>query len=587
MERRVLLAIFLSFIVIYVWQAIVFQPAPGDVGAPTTATSAVPSAPGAAPPAAPDAAAPSPPLGGALVSSPEQQAAPVAVVLGDSSERDIRVETQDVIAVFTNRGAVLKSWRLKHYRNAGGEPLELLLLDLPAGQPRPFSLKVADSAVSGTLNESLYAVRGAPSPTAGPQTRPVELRFEYQDASGVRARKEFRLDQTSFGITFKATVDVNGRSLAPTIQWGPAVGDVESASRSAVPPGGLLASPDDEERLTAAAITTQPVYEGTYDFAGVEDHYFLTIALAPGPAKVTFSPLTIPAPAGSEATPRTLVTYSLEPAPGDQPLRFYVGPKDFDELAKVDRGLVRAIDFGVFTVIVVPLLRSLKWINGYVGNYGWSILVLTAIINLIILPLRHKSVVSMRKMQEIQPEAKAIQDRYAKLKATDPAKQKMNQELMALYRERGVNPAGGCVPMLLPFPILLAFYSLLSTAIELRGAPFILWIQDLSQPDPYYVVPILMGLSQLWQQWIQPATGVDPIQRRMMMAMPVVFMFLFINSASGLALYWFASNVWAIGQQYATNYIIGPPNIRSVKQPGGRSAKRVGTGKTDAAARES
>ena len=127
---------------------------------------------------------------------------------------------------------------------------------------------------------------------------------------------------------------------------------------------------------------------------------------------------------------------------------------------------------------------SLKWVNGYVGNYGWSIIILTVIINVIMFPLRHKSVVSMRKMQEIQPEVKAIQDRYAKLKATDPAKQKMNQELMALYRERGVNPASGCVPMLLTLPVLFAFYALLSTAIELRGAPFVFWIHDLSAPDP-------------------------------------------------------------------------------------------------------
>ena len=153
----------------------------------------------------------------------------------------------------------------------------------------------------------------------------------------------------------------------------------------------------------------------------------------------------------------------------------------------VDSRFVLAIDFGFFSAIVVPLLQALKWINGFIGNYGWSIIFLTIIINAIMFPLRHKSVVSMRKMQEIQPEAKAIQDRYAKLKATDPAKQKMNQELMGLYKDRGANPASGCIPMLLTMPVLFAFYSLLSTAIELRGAPFVAWIHDLSAPDPYYV----------------------------------------------------------------------------------------------------
>ena len=158
----------------------------------------------------------------------------------------------------------------------------------------------------------------------------------------------------------------------------------------------------------------------------------------------------------------------------------------------------------MFAVIVVPLLRSLNWIHGFVGNYGWSILILTMFINLVLFPLNHKSVVSMRKMQEIQPEAKAIQDRYAKLKATDPAKQKMNQELMALYRERGVNPASGCVPILLTLPVFLAFYALLTTAIELRGAPFVRLDSRslaagsvLRDADPG-------RLSQVWQQWMTP-----------------------------------------------------------------------------------
>ena len=248
----------------------------------------------------------------------------------------------------------------------------------------------------------------------------------------------------------------------------------------------------------------------------------------------------------------------------------------------------------MFAFIVVPLLRSLKWINGYVGNYGWSIVILTVIINALMFPLRHKSVVSMRKMQEIQPEAKAIQERYAKLKATDPAKQKMNQELMALYRERGVNPASGCVPMLLTMPVLFAFYALLTTAIELRGAPFFGWIHDLSQPDPYYVTPVLMGASaRSGRQWMTPPTGVDPAQQKMMMFMPVVFMFFFLWSpvrrrcSTGSS-----SNIWGIGQQYLTNYLIGPPNVRTVR-PAGRAAgqarrrrarpKRGGARRTDMA----
>ncbi|PYR26111.1 MAG: hypothetical protein DMF92_19140, partial [Acidobacteria bacterium] len=197
-------------------------------------------------------------------------------------------------------------------------------------------------------------------------------------------------------------------------------------------------------------------------------------------------------------------------------------------------------------------------------------------INAIMFPLRHKSVVSMRKMQEIQPEVKAIQDRYAKLKTADPAKQNMNKELMALYRERGVNPASGCVPMLLTMPVLFAFYSLLTTAIELRGAPFVGWIHDLSSHDPLYITPVAMGLSQLWQQRISPATGVDPAQQKMMMFMPVLFTGMFLWAPSGIALYWLMSNLWGIGQQYLTNYLIGPPHVRTMRPPAERRMKRVG-----------
>ena len=171
----------------------------------------------------------------------------------------------------------------------------------------------------------------------------------------------------------------------------------------------------------------------------------------------------------------------------------FVGPKQFDALQAVDPEFTRAINFGMFRVISVPLLSALKWVHSYIGNWGWSIIVLTILINLAIAPLRHKSVVSMRKMQALQPQLKAIQDHYAGLKVTDPAKQKMNTEIMNLYREKGVNPASGCVPMLLTMPILFAFYGLLSQAIELRGAEFGLWIQDLSEHDPYYVTPRAHG----------------------------------------------------------------------------------------------
>jgi YidC/Oxa1 family membrane protein insertase len=266
-------------------------------------------------------------------------------------------------------------------------------------------------------------------------------------------------------------------------------------------------------------------------------------------------------------------------------VRFFYGPKQLDLLRSIDSQLVWAIDFGIFGWLAVPLLGALQWIYGFVGNYGWAIVLLTVLINIAIFPLRHKSVVSMRKMQALQPQLKAIQDRYAGLKVTDPARQKMNTEVMNLYREKGVNPASGCVPMLLQFPVLLAFYSMLSQSIELRGAEFGWWIRDLSRPDPYYVIPILMAVTMFWQTKITPTTA-DPAQQRVMLIMPLMFTVFFLQAPSGLVIYWFVSNVWAIGQQYFTNWLIGPA-VAGARAPVERKMKSVGASRTTDAEKRS
>ena len=578
MERRVLVAIFLSFLVLYGYQALFVKPVPKrPVATPAAGTSAT-----AAPGQAPAAVSPAPKATSAV---PPAEAPPATALVGETSERDVRVETGDVIAVFTNRGARLKSWRLKHFKDQHNEPLELVAHELAATQPLPFSLRVKDEAVTATLNDALYSVTAAPAAGAN-SSAPADLKFEYRDSNGIDAVKEFHFDAAArYVVAFQAVVKHNDQALAPVIQWGPAVGDVATeVSRFTTKAEALLLAVNGKvQRLSASDLAKQPTYPGEFAYAGVDDQYFMTAALSPGQATITYQPLSIPPPEGSKDPPRELVSYAVESAHPENAIKFFAGPKDLDVLKSINKELVRAINFGYFDFLVMPLLGSLKWINGFVGNYGWSIILLTIIINAIMFPLRHKSVVSMRKMQEIQPEVKAIQDRYAKLKTTDPAKQKMNQELMSLYKERGVNPASGCVPILLTFPLIFAFYALLSTAIELRGAPFLLWIHDLSAHDPYYVTPVLMGLSQLWQQWMMPATGVDPAQQKMMMFMPIMFTFMFLWAPAGLAIYWLVSNVWQIGQQYATNYMIGPTAVRHVRPAAERRVKRVGRGKTEAA----
>jgi len=565
MERRVLIAIFLSFIVLYAYQAFVVKPVPKPA---QTAANAAPPAKSATPSTAANAAAASV----ATVAAPQ-----AATLVGDSIERDVRIETRDVIAVITNRGARLKSWRLKKYLDQQRQPQEIVENQLQ-GQPLPFTLSTSDAQLDGTLNAALYTVSGAPSSMIA---SPIDVRFEYRDAAGVQSVKTFHFVPDSYLVSVRAQVTSGARAITPSIVWGPAVGDIAEVSRYTQRAEGLLFHGGKVERLAPKDLTKTPSYDGDFFFAGVDDNYFMTVALSTGQSKVSFLPVTIPPPAGSKDA-RELVSYSIEPKKSEA-VQFFAGPKDFDVLAAIGPDATRAINFGMFAVIVVPLLKSLKWVNSYVGNYGWAIILLTVIINIIIFPLRHKSVVSMRKMQEIQPEVKAIQDRYAKLKATDPAKQKMNTEMMALYKERGVNPAGGCIPILLTFPLIFAFYALLSTAIELRGAPFMFWIHDLSAHDPFYVTPILMGASQFWQQLTMPQTGVDPAQQKVMMFMPLMFTFMFLWAPSGLAIYWLVSNVWQIGQQYVTNAIIGKPPTRTVRPAAERRLKRVGGGKTEAA----
>ena len=569
MERRVLLAIFLAFLTLYLWQALVMPP-------PTPATADAPvAAPGS------DAGStPSPPP--SEPSTPPISAPSSSPVVSESAEREIQVETDDVIATFTNRGGRLKSWRFKKHLDSAGKPFELVVDPATTAQALPFSLRVDDAAVTRTLNDAFYRVRSSPPSAAVSNSSPIV--FEYGDSAGLRVVKEFQFEPSAYVLSLRVQVQQDDRVLAPAIEWGPGLGKEPSASGTYIlQPEGIVSVADDEERIPAASVAEQPTRQGDFQFAGIEDHYFLVTALYPGTSTMTFQPVTGAVLPGEE-TGRPLMNFILQPGKQGEALRFYLGPKDFDKLAAVDRSLVRAINFGMFAVLVVPLLRALNWVNGFVGNYGWSIILLTIIINAVMFPLRHKSVVSMRRMQEIQPEAKAIQDRYKNVKASDPSKQKMNQELMALYRERGVNPASGCVPMLLTLPVLLAFYSLLSTAIELRGAPFIGWIHDLSLYDPYYVTPVLMGITQVWQTRLTPQTGVDPAQQKLMMFMPVMFMVFFLWAPSGVALYWFVSNLWGIGQQYFTNYLIGPPKIHPARPPAERRMKKVGSGKTDAAA---
>jgi YidC/Oxa1 family membrane protein insertase len=585
MEKRVLIAVVLSFIVLYGYQALFPPPKPQTRPSGTATAPSTTPAPAATPAggAAPSSTAAQPAPSRSSVTAAEAPNAPAALV-ADTADREVVVENNAVRAVFGSRGAVLKSWRLKQYKDAAGDPLELVPQNVPAGTPRPFTLKLDDAALTARLETALFK----PSASAIQISSPTTLTFEYRDEGGLDARKTFSFSpDRPYVIGFTAHVTNGSSALDPLIQWGPALGSgIVPSSGMYNPPAQPIFFRDGKvTRVKTTKIADYASQDGTFGFAGVDDHYFLTAALAPGqPLHLEYQPLTVQLPgAQSDKENAHFVAWSARYSRPAPEARFFVGPKDFDVLASIDKDMVRAIDFGMFSWLVVPLLRALKWLNGYIGNYGWSIIALTVLINLVMFPLRHKSVVSMRKMQELQPEVKAIQDRYAKLKMSDPARQKMNVELMNLYRERGVNPASGCVPMLLTMPVLFAFYSMLSVAIELRGAPFMWWIKDLSVHDPLYITPVVMGITQFVQTRMTPQTGGDPMQQKMMMFMPLIFMFMLIRAPSGLVIYWTVSNFWAIGQQAVTNRLIGPPAVRVVRPPAERRMKNAGGGKSEQA----
>jgi YidC/Oxa1 family membrane protein insertase len=555
MERRVLLAISLSFLVLFLYQSFLTPTRPPQGPGNTTppAATTVPATAGGVPTAP----------GNLTFVAPTPAVAPL---VGDVERRQIVIETDDVRAVFTNLGGRLQHWQLKKYKNGTGEPLDLVPEGAAPPLALPFSLRVDDAATTARLNESLYKVT----------QNDTTLVFDLETAEGLRARKTYMIPRDSYDILFSANVQQGSETINPTIDWGPGLGD----DIARMPPGTFFSpnylyppqailhpvTEDDPERIAAAGVGQGLARDGEFVWAGIDDHYFVSaIVRPPGAVHLEYQNVAMPS-SEQPPVPGNYVSYSVKLAAPPENARFFFGPKELDELRAVDPEFTKAIYFGMFDWLAVPLLGALKWVHAYIGNWGWAIVTLTILINLAMFPLRHKSVVSMRKMQEIQPQMKAIQDRYAKYKMTDPERQKMNQEVMELYKAKGVNPASGCVPMLLTMPFLFAFYSMLSQAIEIRGAEFAGWIQDLAAADPYYVLPILTGVTMMWQQKLTPA-GVDPTQQKVMMIMPVMFTFIFISQPSGLSLYWLVSQLWAIGQQYFTNWLIGPPKSNNVRPP--------------------
>ena len=480
-----------------------------------------------------------------------------------AAETETVVENDLYRIVFTNRGAQVKSWVLKKYKDERGQPLDLVN-PATVNIGLPLSMYTYDEALRTKINSALYV--GNPTSQVAV---PGELNFEFSDGA-VSVHKTLRFDN-SYVVWLETVVTVNSKPVQAYPSWPAGFGDQGTAPSWASARIDYFAG-DKVERLAAKKISGGNTLRGPFQWAGPQDQYFATIFLPDVPgtaAMVTFrNGIQVPKdpakPDPNNLTKVEVLGAAVGDVDGTTRERVFVGPKALDVLATVHANtlsgqpggpdLTHAVDFGFFSLIARPLFLWLLWTHDHIAsNWGVSIIILTVIINLALLPLRITSMKSALKMQKLQPQMKAIQEKYKKYPMRDPRRADMNAEISALYKEHGANPAGGCLPLVIQMPFLFAFYSMLGIAIELRHAPF-LWLHDLSSPDKLFILPVLIVISTLFVQRMTPAAGMDPTQQRMMtIMMPLMLGFFSWSLASGLSLYWVVGNIIAIIQQYIMN----------------------------------
>ena len=554
--RRLLLAFLLSLGVILIWYTVFPPPKPAPAKPPAVEERAAPP-----PETVPSAPVPGTPAGPAA--TPAAPGAPREQIEAAGEER-IVLQQGRTRAVFTNRGAQLVSMLVPE--KASPESGTLELVRKRTGGLYPYALTAARGLQPHPLDQALFwAERGADGRS---------VIFRYSGPLGV-AEKRFRFDDRGL---LAVEIQVPGHA-----DWGVLVGPgvrnpTAEEMKSRFERRQAAYKIGDEVKIVDAQRTAKglQVSGRSLRWIGLADTYFLSaqIPLA-GLGQARLTPVLVqppeacgapfvPLPAEDEITkeqkglPRELFLV-LRPAGDRLSLVSYWGSKEYERLKALPYGLEGTVALGYFGFLARPLLAGLHWIHDHiVPNYGWAIILMTVLIKLVLLPVTHRSTMSMRKMQELNPKVQAVRDRYrTKLrdkqgKPNLEMQRKMNEEVMGIYKEAGVNPAGGCFPLLLQMPILFAFYSLLSTAVDLRKAPWMLWIKDLSVHDPYYVLPIIMGVTQVLQVRMGPQAG-DPMQRRMFQLMPIVMTFLFLGFPSGLVLYWLTNNILTILQLQVYN----------------------------------
>ena len=510
---------------------------------------------------APEAPAPAQPSTQAAASLAAQVSVPATGASKQASAEAETVVENDLYRVtFTNRGGLVKSWILKTYFDERGNPLELVS-KAAENYGYPMSLWTYDEAQRNKIDSALYVASDS-----GKLNAPALVTFEYSDAD-VSVRKTFSFDHT-YLVHLETSVVSKGSQVTAFPMWPAGFGDQSSPSSYASSRIEHQYN-DKTERLDIKKISGGATLPGPFNWAGVVDQYFAAVFLPDdiqNAAMVTLRhqvdvPRDARNPKPGETTKADVLGVGVGNLRGVSVERLYVGPKSLGVLESVPvptlagappdlRGL---INFGFFGVIARPLFLWLKWTYGWIHNWGWAIVIQTLVINLALLPLRISSMKSALKMQKVAPQIKAIQEKYKKYSMRDPRKQEMNQEVSALYKAEGVNPVGGCLPMVIQMPFLFAYYSMLGAALDLRQAPW-LWIRDLSSPDPWHLLPIGIIITMLLTQRMTPQPGMDPSQQKMMtLMMPLMLGVISWNLAAGLCLYWSEGNLIALAQQSVMN----------------------------------
>ena len=487
-----------------------------------------------------------------------------AVIPSVTPGRKAEGETETVIEndlyriTFTNKGAQVKSWILKKYDNdTENGQLDLVNQAAAAQFGYPFSLWTYDETLRNKLNSVLYVVS-----STGKLSSPASITFEYAD-DDIAVKKTLSFDHT-YVVRLETSVTSKGATVSALPAWPSSFGDQITPAFYA---SGLIDYQNNKniERLPAKKISGGATVQGPFQWAGPTDQYFAATFIPDDPSSTTMvmlhSGMSVPRdPQKPDAEKITVdvVGAAVGNLHGPTTLRAFVGPKELEVLQKIpvsgaDNDLTGLVDYGWWGIIAKPLFLWLKWTYRYIPNWGWAIVVQTIIISVALLPLRITQMKSMLKMQRVAPQIKSIQEKYKKYSLRDPRKAAMNEEIGALYKKEGVNPAGGCLPMLIQFPFLIAYYRMLGTALDLRHAHF-LWIHDLSAADPLYLLPIFMVISSLINQRMTPQAGMDPAQQRMMnVMMPLMMGFIFFRLQAGLNLYYAVSNFIMIAQQAVMN----------------------------------